>query len=235
MWVFIMSYLLPSSGESIPDFPLLKAEIWIVASCGAYMLGMVVRYFRPVGANAFLNWFIKPFLLLFIILFVTLGIYINMYMFDLVDGLALVAASLLNISAFAIAMGIAAAARQSQEYIKTIATETTIVNSMLALVTLRFCLSQPDADIASSIPIWVMFTSLMPFVLMLFFVKIYRYSLFKYRARKEKYYRVHVDVATHLMSETITVAKVTKCAFETSTTSPEDETVTLIDEKITVL
>ena len=50
------------------------------------------------------------------------------------------------------------ACRQKVRFIKSIALESSSFNCLIVLAALRFSLPQPDADLASSIPMWVMFT-----------------------------------------------------------------------------
>lgn len=138
--------------------PIYYFEIWFAAVFLAYSAGLTIKHLRPHVADAILMWLIKPFLLLASILYITLGVYINMYVFELVDGYALLSSMLLPLFGCVLGGLLAAICRQKHSVIKTIAMESSSLNCLVVMVALRFSLKQPDADLAAVIPIWVMFT-----------------------------------------------------------------------------
>ena len=138
--------------------PIYNFEIWLASIFLAYATGLVVNRFRPVVADVLLTWVIKPFLLLATILYITVGVYINMYVFELINNYAVLGAILLPLIGCLLGFSLAAVCRQKASFIKTIALETSSLNCLIVLAALRFSLQQPDADLASMIPIWVMFT-----------------------------------------------------------------------------
>ena len=138
--------------------PIYNFEIWLASIFLAYAAGLVVNRFRPVVADVLLTWVIKPFLLLATILYITVGVYINMYVFELINNYAVLGAILLPLIGCLLGCTLAALCRQKASFVKTIALETSSLNCLIVLAALRFSLQQPDADLASMIPIWVMFT-----------------------------------------------------------------------------
>lgn len=138
--------------------PIYNFEIWLASIFFAYATGLVINRFRPVVADAILTWIIKPFLLLASILYITLGVYINMYVFEEIDRFEVMGAVLLPLSGFVLGFALPLLCRQKTAFMKTIALETSSLNCLTVLAALRFSLQQPDADLASTVPIWVMFT-----------------------------------------------------------------------------
>ena len=216
--------------ETILDF-----EIWLGASAGAYLMGVFLNHFRASAADAFLNWFMKPFLLLFCILFITLGMYINLYMFEIVNTRAASAALFMAVLSYLMGTMVSLAARKTSDEIRTMATETTMYNCLLVLVMIRFSLSQPEADISSIMPFWVLFFTPMPFLITCFMFRCRRVVKRQCEKRRERKYRTF-----SIVSSLLNVTNVTNLSSSTSPkmNSPVEEiedAQTLIDEKITVL
>lgn len=166
--------------------PIYNLEVWFLASFLAYAAGLAVKRLRPAVADGILMWFIKPFLLLASILYITLGVYINMYVFELVDGSALLGAMLLPFNGFLAGAALAAVCRQNNACVKTIALETCSLNCLIVIVALRFSMKQPDADLAAVTPIWVMFTIPGFFVLLAICNKVKNIILELWRNRNNK-------------------------------------------------
>jgi len=134
---------------------------WLVANAVTYVSGLLLRRCTTDSADAFLNWFTVPFLLLYCLLFATLGVYINSYAFDALDTPSLTATALVPAFGYLAACTACAATRlDDRECRRTACAETSMFNSMIALVTIRFTLSVPEADLASAVPMWITFTSL---------------------------------------------------------------------------
>ncbi|XP_013389854.1 sodium/bile acid cotransporter 5 [Lingula anatina] len=188
LWMLALGQFFPKPAQS--SDPLLNMEIWVAALLVPYASGLLLKQFRPEAAAAMLNWLIKPLLLLVTILFVTLGIYINHYMFDDIPVKPMVASALFPMSGFMLGGGIAFLAKQPKDNVKTIATETAISNCLIVIVSLRFSLDQPSADIASTVPFWVIIFTPATSVLLWFGRKV-KHCLWNYcekRINQQKIY-----------------------------------------------
>ena len=183
-------------------------------------------------AEGYLNWFAKPFLLLCSILLITLGIYINIYVFNTLTVISMVAAGSFPLLGYLIGMTVAYIFRQESDYVKTIASETTISNCVLVMVLIRFSFEQPTADLASAISIFILFSSPAPFVLASFCVSVKRRVQLRCAKRREKKYRTF-----SIVSSLLNVTNVTSLSASMSPKlcSPVDEISMLVDEKVTVL
>ena len=160
LWIFVLGQYFHRGMEekAARIIPIYNFEIWLASTFFAYTFGLVINRFKPIVADAILMWLIKPLLLLATILFITLGVYINMYVFEMIDNYTLLGAILLPLCGCGTGFVLSVACRQKVRFIKSIALESSSFNCLIVLAALRFSLPQPDADLASSIPMWVMFT-----------------------------------------------------------------------------
>ena len=211
---------------------IYKFEVWLISQAVAYVAGVVLSYTQLKIAEGFLNWFVKPMLLLCSILFVTIGLYINMYAFDIVEAKVAAAAFLLPASAYGLSTLICCASRQSVDSHTTITTETTFFNCLVVLVSTRFSLPQPDADLVSTMPMWIVFLAPLFFIGTILFRRAFACAQISYQRRCEsqKQYR-HLSIVSSL----INVTNVTALSPGISPKSPVDDSTTLIDQKVTVL
>ena len=238
LWMFSLSHALGASNISNH---LLNIEIWLCASAGAYLLGIFARICSEKGTEAYLNWFAKPFLLLFCILFITLGVYINIYVFNILSIATLIGGGLLPLLGYTMGMSIAYLGRLEGDCAKTIATECTASNCLLALVVSRFCLPPPADDLAAAMPLWVVFTSPAPFILAYIGRRVRAGLERQCQKRREKKYR-HFSIVSSLLNIPDAAAIVnTSKLNDTPTDDDPDSTVVaaggllLVHEKVTVL
>ncbi|XP_076441524.1 ileal sodium/bile acid cotransporter-like [Babylonia areolata] len=164
--------------------PLYSFEIWLAAIFLAYALGLLLNRFRPVAAEMLLNWVIRPFLLLATILYITVGVYINMYVFELINHYAVLGAALLPLTGCLLGCTLSKLCRQQTAFVKTIALETSSLNCLTVLAALRFSLPAPHADLASMVPIWVLFTIPGLYVLLALLQSFYKALLLQWRLRR---------------------------------------------------
>ncbi|CAD5116574.1 DgyrCDS5453 [Dimorphilus gyrociliatus] len=228
-WLFIAWQIFPIDSSS-----LLYTEIWLLGYIASFFVGIYLRRIGPGFAEGLLTWFIKPFLLLFSILFITLGMYINIYMLSLLTFNSLFASSLFVILNYCFGIGcsylncrtIDAKGR------KAIRAECTTKNSMLALAIVRFTVGSPDSDLLSTMPIWILFATPIPFAAAkLLFAG--RNCLKKIcKKRKEKKNR-HFSIVASL----IAASNVASLPTGLRTKGLEDvcDSQVLIDERVTVL
>lgn len=144
-------------------------QTWSSVYAGAYVVALLFRRHCRHLATAAGVWLSKPVLLLFALQFYTVGIAINRYVFA-VDSLR----SLLLVSASAAAVGHLSAfcnkfavRRRSLcrrhggvvivgQKLAPTGADLAALNCLLAVAVLRLALDQPDADLASAVPIWLL-------------------------------------------------------------------------------
>ncbi|XP_060077445.1 uncharacterized protein LOC132556998 [Ylistrum balloti] len=227
MWISVLGqYFQQKSISKV----IYNFEIWLASTFFAYTAGLVINRFKPGMADALLTWIIKPFLLLATILYITLGVYINMYVFDDIEIYAVLAALLLPITAFAITFGLSKAFRQKPKFCQSAALETSSFNCLIVLAAIRFTLPKPDADLASEIPMWIMFTIPGMYVLLSVIRVIKNFISNFLESRKQQQFR-HFSIASGIVNQA-NMAALSAPLFVTEVTDDEQGSVS---EKITVL
>ena len=169
-------------------------------------------------------------------------------MFNILSVETMIAGGLIPMLGYTVGVTASYLSKVDSDYMKTIATECTISNCLLVLVLVRFCLPQPDADLTSIMPIWVVFTSPAPFILACIVRHIKHGMMRRCQKRREKKYR-HFSIVSSLLNVTNelspsssslpisplpTSPKLTSPKLSSS--SPTDcTTIMLVDEKVAVL
>ncbi|XP_033738590.1 uncharacterized protein LOC117326090 [Pecten maximus] len=227
MWISVLGQYF---GQKSISKVIYNFEIWLASTFFAYTAGLVINRFKPGMADALLTWIIKPFLLLATILYITLGVYINMYMFDDIKIYAVLAALLLPITAFAITFGLSKVFRQKPKFCQSAALETSSFNCLIVLAAIRFTLPKPDADLASEIPIWIMFTIPGMYVILSVIRVIKNFISNFLESRKQQQFR-HFSIASGIVNQA-NMAALSAPLFVTEVTDDEQGSVS---EKITVL
>jgi len=231
LWIFVLGqYFQQTEGAKI--IPIYNFEIWLASTFFAYTAGLVINRFRPSVADALLTWFIKPFLLLTTILYITVGVYINMYVFETFEKVTIVAAILLPLCGVIIGTVLSIIFKQKSNFCKTIAMETSSMNCLIVLAALRFSLNQPDANLASVIPIWVMFTIPAIYVI-LAILSIFKKKVDRYLESRKKNQTRHYSIASGIVNQA-NMAALSAPLFVTETNIEEDSQSN-VSEKITVL
>lgn len=118
------------------------------------MIGLAIRRFFPKVATV-LARALKPLAGLFICVIVGFGVYANLYMLQLLDGMVLLSATCLVLLGYTFGGMAATIMRQSWPDALTIAVETGIQNTGIAIFILRVTLEQPEADINTVVPVAV--------------------------------------------------------------------------------
>lgn len=149
-----------------------------------YILGIIVKHFKPSVSDAILNWLIKPLLLLFMILFITLGLYINIYAMDTLDKITLIMAGLIPCIGFSVGGGLTLITKQGKASAKSVATEAAIMNCLAVVAACKLTMRQPDSDMACAGAIAILVFTPLPFIGMLIFHKIKRKILKYFQNRK---------------------------------------------------
>ncbi|XP_069127206.1 uncharacterized protein [Argopecten irradians] len=227
MWISVLGQYFEQKSISKVIY---NFEIWLASTFFAYTAGLVINRFKPGMADALLTWIIKPFLLLATILYITLGVYINMYMFDNIKIHAVLAALLLPITAFAITFGLSKLFRQKPKFCQSAALETSSFNCLIVLAAIRFTLPKTAADLASEIPMWIMFTIPGMYVILSVIRVIKNFISNFLESRKQQQFR-HFSIASGIVNQA-NMAALSAPLFVTEVTDDEQGSVS---EKITVL
>lgn len=231
LWIFVLGqYFQQTEGSKI--IPIYNFEIWLASTFFSYTAGLVINRFRPNLAEALLTWFIKPFLLLTTILFITVGVYINMYVFENVENMTVLAALLLPLCGVVVGSILSIIFRQKSTFCKTIALETSSLNCLIVLAALRFSLNQPDANLASFIPIWVMFTMPALYVILAILAS-FKSKVDVFLESRKKNQTRHYSIASGIVNQA-NMAALSAPLFVTETAT-DDDNQSAVSEKITVL
>lgn len=151
LWLFTLGinviYKVP--GVTIPFVNIVTSIIGLVIPVG---IGIIIQKKKPNWARIILKA-LRPITVLFIILVFTLGVYANLYVFQLITPVVLVAGALVPYCGFLFGAVVALLTRRSKADILTIAIETGIQNTGVAIVLLQLSLPSPDSDISIVAPI----------------------------------------------------------------------------------
>ncbi len=247
LWVFSMGRFLTENTSAIHQ-SLCYFAMWLTIAAAAHLLGIGVRWASEKTADAYLNWFAKPFLLLYSILFVTIGVYVNNYIFSLLTSPVLLSSILLPVCGYLAGNIVSYLSHQENGHMKTISAESTMSNCLLVLVIIRFSLVQPESDIASCLPFFVLFASPVPFIVNLVLERL-KSSVGRHCEKRRERQSRHLSIVSSLL----TVTNVTTLSTGTTSPrvcSPEDTEKSIVpenpavpvnteagdfDEKITVL
>lgn len=115
-------------------------------------IGIFIQHKRPAVAKQLIK-VSKAVMILFLLFVMTVGIYANVYIFRLMESQVLITAALLPYLGFALGGLVAFAFCMSRAHIITIAVETGIQNTGIAIVMLLLSLEPPDSDISIVAPI----------------------------------------------------------------------------------
>jgi len=145
------------------------SQTWLSVYAGVYVVALLFRRYHRRLATAVIVWLSKPVLLLFALQLYTLGIGINNYVvsMDSLSSLVLITASIPAagyLSAFRNTLLFRIRLRCSRQRGAAVVgpkpapsgADLAATNCLLALAVLRLALDQPEADLASAVPIWLL-------------------------------------------------------------------------------
>lgn len=155
-----------------------------------------------------------------------------MYVFEKVDKITVLASLLLPLCGVLVGTVLSIIFRQKSNFCKTIALETSSLNCLIVLAALRFSLNQPDADLASVIPIWVMFTIPALYVILAILAK-FKSKIDTYLESRKKNQTRHYSIASGIVNQA-NMAALSAPLFVTETITDDDQQ-SGISEKVTVL
>ena len=139
---------------SVIKIPFQNIAISLAGLMVPTVAGILIRRFKPNIADK-LSKMIRPLAVVFILFVVIYGSIVNVYIYRLMGRYPIVlpAAALLPWCGFFFGFVIAKLLRQPMKRAKTIAFETGIQNTGIAIILLKFSLPQPEGDIGSVMPV----------------------------------------------------------------------------------
>ena len=176
---------------TIPFTNILATLAGIVIPVG---IGLLIQHYRPAWA-ANIRKLLRPLSVFFIIFMFTFGVYCNLFMFKLFTPKNILAGCLLPYVGLAMGALIAKLTCQSNKRIRTIAIETCIQNSGVAILLMKYSLPQPDADIAMVPPVVVATFTPIPLIIIVAAYEIY-YRCYRKDKDKPKKGSIYRDVTT---------------------------------------
>lgn len=151
MWLFTLGIhvIYRTENVTIPFLNIVTSLVGLIIPVG---IGIVLQKKLPKVAECLLK-LLRVLAVVFCVLVFTIGIYANLYIFRLMTPLNLLAGALLPYIGFLFGAVMALLARRNKSDILTIAIETGIQNSGVAIVLLQLSLPHPDSDIAIVSPV----------------------------------------------------------------------------------
>uniref|UniRef100_A0A1I8MXA3 Sodium Bile acid symporter family protein n=1 Tax=Musca domestica TaxID=7370 RepID=A0A1I8MXA3_MUSDO len=150
IWIFTLGALIFKDGNlAVPYKTIAAMSFSLVIPLG---IGLALQKYAPTVAKK-MSKITKPLALIFIIVITGFAFTVNSYMFKLFSWKILVASSALPWIGYIIGWLMAIVCRQSPRDALTIAIETGIQNTGIAIFMLSFTLPQPQADMTSAVPV----------------------------------------------------------------------------------
>lgn len=149
LWLFTIGKTLVSETIQIPYTNIMISLVSLIVPV---LIGVIIHRFLP-KVSKFLIRLVKPASALFLLYVCTFGLYVNSFMFKLLNWKVLVAGLTMPFCTFTLGAIVAGICKLSYKRIITIAIETAIQNTGIALVMMLATLPKPDGDIAAIMPI----------------------------------------------------------------------------------
>ncbi|KAH3778892.1 ileal sodium/bile acid cotransporter-like [Dreissena polymorpha] len=173
LWLFTVgSKMLYHTTLEIPYMSICTSLIGLLIPVA---IGMLLQWRKPNWAKYVVKA-IRPFMIIFFIFIFTVGVYANLYIFTLMRNKPeiLLAGALVPYMGFVFGGLTAIVTRQSWRNIRTIAIETGIQNTGIAIVLLKVSLPPPDNDISIVAPIAAAIFTPIPMVAAIIGYEIYK-------------------------------------------------------------
>lgn len=186
LWLFTVgTKVLYDTTVSIPFQNIFTSLAGLVIPV---VIGMLVQWKLPKIAKYIVKG-IRPLMVIFFIFVFTVGVYANLYIFTLMKDKPeiLLAGALVPYLGFLFGGIVAFVTRQSWKSIRTIAIETGIQNTGVAIVLLKVSLPPPDNDISIVPPIAAAIFTPVPML-----IAIVSYEIYK-RCFKKKNEEIYLD------------------------------------------
>ncbi|OWF37931.1 ileal sodium/bile acid cotransporter-like [Mizuhopecten yessoensis] len=151
LWLFTLGIHVIYRTETV-TIPFVNIFVSLVGLIIPVGIGIIIQKKLPKVAKLLLR-LLRGVIVIFFILVFTIGIYANLYIFRLMTPFNLLAGALLPYVGFLFGGIVALLTRRNKSDILTIAIETGIQNSGVAIVLLQLSLPHPDSDIAIVAPV----------------------------------------------------------------------------------
>ncbi|XP_013105483.2 hepatic sodium/bile acid cotransporter [Stomoxys calcitrans] len=150
LWIFTLGALIFKDGNLVVPYKTIATMSFSLVI--PLSIGIAMQKYYPNMAKK-MSKLLKPFAFGFILIIMVFAFTVNSYMFKLFSWKILIASSALPWIGYVIGWLMAIICRQSPRDALTIAIETGIQNTGIAIFMLNFALPQPQADMTSAVPV----------------------------------------------------------------------------------
>ncbi|XP_023296384.2 sodium/bile acid cotransporter-like [Lucilia cuprina] len=170
IWIFTLGALIFHDGNLVVPYKTIAAMSFsLVVPLG---IGIALQHYAPSLAKKMAK-ILKPLSLCFILFITAFAFTVNSYMFKLFSWKIIFASSALPWIGYLVGFTMALMCRQSARDALTIAIETGIQNTGIAIFMLSFTLPQPQADMTSAVPVANSMMTPLPLLLLYIIKKIF--------------------------------------------------------------
>ncbi|XP_073827972.1 hepatic sodium/bile acid cotransporter-like [Musca autumnalis] len=170
LWIFTLGALIFKDGNLIVPYQTIASMSFSLVL--PLSIGIVLQKYAPNVAKK-MSKILKPVALVFIVFIMGFSFTVNSYIYKLFSWKILIASSALSWIGYLIGWIMAIIFRQSAKDAITIAIETGIQNTGIAMFMLNFTLPQPQADMTSAVPVANSMMTPIPLLLLYVIKKIF--------------------------------------------------------------
>ncbi|XP_058978942.1 hepatic sodium/bile acid cotransporter-like [Musca domestica] len=170
LWIFTLGALIFKDGNLIVPYKTIASMSFSLVL--PLSIGIVLQKYAPNFAKK-MSRLLKPLALCFIVVIMGFSFTVNSYIYKLFSWKILMASSALSWLGYLIGWVFAVICRQSARDAITIAIETGIQNTGIAIFMLNFTLPQPQADMTSAVPVANSMMTPVPLLLLYIIKKIF--------------------------------------------------------------
>jgi len=170
LWIFTLGALIFHDGNFVIPYKTIASMSFslVIPLC----IGIAIQKFSP-RFGAILSRLLKPISLALIVFITIFAFTVNSYMFKLFSWKIIIASCALPWIGYFIGWILAVIFKQSSRDALTIAIETGIQNTGIAIFMLNFTLPQPQADMTSAVPVANSMMTPIPLLLIYIIKKIF--------------------------------------------------------------
>uniref|UniRef100_A0A1Y1NJA7 Ileal sodium/bile acid cotransporter n=1 Tax=Photinus pyralis TaxID=7054 RepID=A0A1Y1NJA7_PHOPY len=169
LWLFTLGAIIFE--EAKLEVPYRQISTYAVALVVPLLIGYLLQRFCKRVSNFFVR-ILKAFSGLLILFIVIFAIVSNLYLFKIFSWQIIVGGMGLPWLGYILAYVLAKLFKQSKELCLTIAVETGVQNTGIAIFLLRFALPQPEADITTVVPVYVAMMTPVPLMCLVLYQRI---------------------------------------------------------------
>lgn len=164
-WLYAVSRLYISETASVPYQQIVTGLLGLLIPC---LLGLGLRKWKPRAAE-FVERMIKPLAVVFVIFVVTMGSITNVYIYLMWSRYWYIVPSALLVTYLGYALGYLFALITKQGHVRslTIAIETGIQDTGVAIILLQGTFKEPGGDLAAALPMTAALFTPFPLMVML--------------------------------------------------------------------